>query len=422
MWVLVVGALAHAPRAPAYAPLAPHVGARGALGRAAPRATDVVADAHRLDRARARVAALRREAPPGPAQHVAPPARHVDVRPAAEMWVAPASEPPRRTDQPSVEYDAEESARTFARQPLRVLRRQLQLALPLGAFALSVILDQLLRVERQNRARRAAQLLALISSCGPAVIKAGQALASRSDLLPAEYLAQLQRLQDDVPPFPNEVAFRVLEQELGVPPSELFSSISAEPVAAASLGQVYRAVRRSSAQPLAIKIQRPGSLAVALLDLHILRGCAGVLNRLIGLFERDVDVVGVIDDFGTMLLGELDYTKEAANAIRFAALYASSADKVGAPVVFPELTTRRVLVEGWVEGVRLTDREGLARLGLQPGPLVQTLVRCSLKQMLDDGFFHAGEGPRSTRVRAAVPSANARRPLRLLRSVPLPCA
>lgn len=378
MWWRLALALAYAG--------SPLVGFRAPLERrSAPRASEVAED-HRLHRARAVVEALRREGPPEQASS------ELEQRASSGQHDA-GSVRATHLDQAVVDYDPEGSARRFAKQPMRVLRRQLELALPLAAFALSVLMDVALGVERANRPARAAELLALISRCGPAVIKAGQALASRSDLLPAEYLAELQRLQDDVPPFPSDVAFEVLRQELGVPPSELFASISAEPIAAASLGQVYKAVRKSTGEPLAIKIQRPGSLEVAELDLHILRGCAQLLNALIRAFERDVDVVGVIDDFGTLLLGELDYRKEAANAQRFVALYARARDKVGAPAVFPELTTRRVLVEGWVEGVRLTDRAALAAHGLSSQQLVQSLVRCSLRQMLEDGFFHAGALP-----------------------------
>jgi len=370
-WVAVL--LAHA-LAFARAPL--RVAPR--TSRAAPRLATTAVD--RLNVARELMEKLRANPPP-----------EVHIRPLDGRASPPFahSTPSSRAPQESRDYDPEESARIFATQPMKVLRRQLELALPFCAFVLSVAVDRVLGVEKQNRPKRAAALLAFISGCGPAVIKAGQALSTRSDLLPSEYLAELQRLQDDVPPFPSELAYEVLRSELGVEPSELFAYISEEPIAAASLGQVYKAIRRSTHEPLAVKVQRPGSLEIVALDLHILRGISGVLNTLIKAMKRDLDVVGIIDDFGQLLYAELDYTKEAAHAQRFAELYARPSDRIGAPRVFPELTTRRVLVESWVDGVRITDKKALARWGLESDELVQTLVRCSLRQMLDDGFFHA---------------------------------
>lgn len=398
---LLVHALAYA-RAPFAGVRAPLASVRAPHERhAGLRAADVAA-VDRLHRARARVDALKREPP---AAGVAPQQLERSAAGAGDSGGEDVLSPAfaRRAPEASIGYDPEASARRFSREGARVLRRQLELALPLAAFALSVLADRMMGVEKQNRRQRAASLLALLSRCGPAVIKAGQALASRSDLLPAEYLSELQRLQDDVPPFPTAEAFKVLHDELGVPPTELFAYISDEPIAAASLGQVYKAIRRATYEPLAVKVQRPGSLELALLDLHILRGCAGVFNALIRAFNRDVDVVAIIDDFGTLLLGELDYTQEAANAIRFARLYARPAERVGAPRVFLELTTRRVLVESWVDGVRLNDHAALARWGLEPDSLVQSLVRCSLRQMLDDGFFHAGP-TRASAARSRAPS------------------
>lgn len=351
--------------------------------RAEPRASDAqaAAAARRLTLARERIDRIRAlppepKPPPRDAAQKMPPFAHVTPYSLAEK-LAP------------VRYDPVASATRFAAQPARVLRRQLELAVPLGALVLQISVDRTLGVEVENRPRRAAALQQLLSGLGPAIIKAGQALSSRTDLLPAEYLVELQKLQDAVPPFPTSAAFAVLREELGVDPKKLFAYISDEPIAAASLGQVYKAIRRGSHEPLAIKVQRPGSLEIADLDLHILRTTAGWCNWALRVMRRDVDAVGIVDDFGALLFAELDYTVEARNAMRFHQLYVRPDNKVGAPRVFEELTTTRVLVESWVEGVRITDTRALVAWGLEPDALVETLVLCSLSQMLDDGFFHA---------------------------------
>jgi predicted unusual protein kinase regulating ubiquinone biosynthesis (AarF/ABC1/UbiB family) len=107
---------------------------------------------------------------------------------------------------------------------------------------------------RQNRRKRAKELLNIISGLGPAVIKAGQALSSRPDLLPTDYLEELQKLQDRLPPFQNELAFKVVEQELGVPFDQVFELEEEDPIAAASIGQVYKARLRSTGEVVAVKV------------------------------------------------------------------------------------------------------------------------------------------------------------------------
>jgi aarF domain-containing kinase len=133
-----------------------------------------------------------------------------------------------------------------------------------------VLFDNFTGVEKQNRRNRAKQLNNIIAGLGPAIIKAGQALSSRPDLLPSEYLDELQKLQDDVPTFSNDVAFRIVEEELKRPFGEVFELVEPEPVAAASIGQVYKA-KLKNGQTVAIKIQRPNTEDIVALDLYVLR-------------------------------------------------------------------------------------------------------------------------------------------------------
>ena len=339
---------------------------------------------------------------------------------------------------PRVPYDPELASARFASQPMAVGLRQMRLLGPLLSFLTKVVVEVRQGTEAANREARAKELTELISSLGPAIIKAGQALSSRSDLLPAAYLRELARLQDRVPPFGNAEACNRIEDELGKPLGLLFRHFGDEPVAAASLGQVYRA-ETMDGRRVAVKVQRPGCEATIALDLYILRSysqtvhvtaaasrsathtsgapvpsllpcppCSpcpalahpprGVmvdrmprvpqLTSLFNLLGRDLDLVSVIDDFGNLLYAEMDYVLEADNARRFTQLY-GSLPNVSAPTVHADLSTSSVLTMEWIDGVRLTDRDGLARLGLCPAALVDTLVQCSMRQMLGNGFFHA---------------------------------
>ncbi|GAX28070.1 aarF domain-containing kinase [Fistulifera solaris] len=290
--------------------------------------------------------------------------------------------------EPVKRYDPILAQQQLFRQPTKWLVRNVQIAWPLGWWAVGVITDYVFQ-EKNNRRKRAEQLRQAISSLGPAIIKAGQALSSRPDLLPAEYLEELQKLQDDVPRFPNEVAFRVACEELGIDDFEsVFLLEQEEPVAAASIGQVYKARLQANGDVVALKIQRPNCEQVIALDLYILRWWSGVYNRIFQILQRDIDLQAVMDDFGELIYREIDYIAEMSNAQRFQELYAGVRD-VFVPRVYSELTTSKVLTMEWVDGFRLTDQDSLQKYGLDKSALVDTLVQCTLKQILENGLFHA---------------------------------
>ena len=290
--------------------------------------------------------------------------------------------------EPLVKYDPIKAEKTLFRQPTKWLIRNVQIAGPLGLWAAGVVTDYLFSRSQNNKRQRAVQLLQAISGLGPAIIKAGQALASRPDLLPFEYLEELQKLQDDVPRFSNEIAFATVEQELGVNFFDIFELVQEEPIAAASIGQVYQARLKANGDLVALKIQRPKCEEIICLDLYVLRWWSGVYSGIFRLLNRDINVQSIIDDFGELIYREIDYIAEAANAQRFNELYAGVTD-VFVPKVYSDLTTRKVLVMEWVDGVRLTDSVTLARYGVEPKKMVETLVQCSLRQILENGFFHA---------------------------------
>lgn len=228
---------------------------------------------------------------------------------------------------------------------------------------------------------RAAELRNILVELGPAYIKIAQAISSRPDLIPPSYLDELSLLQDRISPFFTEVAINTVEQELGLPIEELFSEISPEPVAAASLGQVYQARLRRTGQLVAVKVQRPGVQAAISLDILILRFLAGLLRRI---RKLNTDLQAVVDEWASSLFREMDYRTEANNGIRFRQLYGGIPD-VLVPEMYLDYTTRRVLVMEWVEGQKLSEVNDLY--------LVEVGTYCSFNQLLECGFYHADPHP-----------------------------
>ena len=295
-----------------------------------------------------------------------------------------------RVAKPDIVYDPVLIENELWIQPWVWLVRNVQFLVPFGVLTVEVLSDIFRgpEVEARNRRKRATALRDILSAQSPALIKAGQALASRSDLLPGEYLEELQKLQDRCPAFPTEDAFSEFENELGRQFGEVFELIEPEPIAAASIGQVYKARLRSNGALVAVKIQRPNCLSSISIDLYIMRWYSTLLQRLLNVLNREIDLVSIIDDFGELIYREIDYRAEAVNAQRFAELYSSIPD-VLVPKVYTQFSSRKVLTMEWVDGVRLTDADKLAAMGLDSSKLIDTLVQCSLRQLLENGFFHA---------------------------------
>ncbi|MBF2099069.1 MAG: AarF/ABC1/UbiB kinase family protein [Gloeomargaritaceae cyanobacterium C42_A2020_066] len=269
-----------------------------------------------------------------------------------------------------------------------LIGRFLQIALPLVAFYLGLVIDRLTRRDRQ--AQRAQAFRKLLTGLGPAAIKVGQALSTRPDLVPPAYLEELAQLQDQLPPFPNPVAYQFIEEELGLPPEKVFAELSPQPIAAASLGQVYRG-RLHSGEAVAVKVQRPGLIEQISLDLCIIRRLVAWGKRLMGKRIRS-NLVAILDEFGYRLFEEMDYRQEGRNAEQFAALY-GHLPQVYVPRIYWAYTRRRVLTMEWIQGVKLTDLDRMAAFGLNGRDMVAVGVQCSLRQLLEHGFFHADPHP-----------------------------
>ena len=226
------------------------------------------------------------------------------------------------------------------------------------------------------------------------ILKGCQFMGTRADILPREYVEVLSRLQDRVPPRPWPVVRRAVEGELGCGIAELFASFSERPVAAASLAQVHEA-RLRGGERVAVKVQYPEVEALVRSDLASLR----FLFRTVGLWERGVDLMPIVDELATYVPRELDFLSEGRNA-EILAGHLAGRDDVVVPRIHWAYTTRRLLVMEFMEGVKITDLEGLERVGIDKGRVAQTLVDLYCEQVLRHGFFHADPHPGNVRVQA----------------------
>lgn len=267
--------------------------------------------------------------------------------------------------------------------------RALAILWPIAMFLGGLWWDKTRKKVKPNQSRRAQQLRQLLTTLGPAYIKIGQALSTRPDLVPPVYLEELTKLQDKIPPFPNEVAYQFIEEGLGDSPQYLYAEISPEPIAAASLGQVYKG-KLPTGETVAIKVQRPGLVDSIALDIYLLRGlCAWAQNSFKAIRS---DLVSIVDEFATRIFEEMDYENEGRNAEKFASLY-HKFEEIYIPKIYWQYTSRRVLTMEWIEGIKLTDLPAIAANGIDATYLVEVGVQCSLHQLLEHGFFHADPHP-----------------------------
>ncbi|PPR86409.1 hypothetical protein GOBAR_AA34282 [Gossypium barbadense] len=241
-------------------------------------------------------------------------------------------------------------------------------------------------------------------------LELGQALSTRADILPPVYCQELAKLQDQIPPFPTRIAKKSIETELGIPISEIFSDISPEPIAAASLGQVYKACLHSG-ELVAVKVQRPGMSLMLTLDALLFHMIGGQIKRFA---KARKDLLVAVNEMVRHMFDEIDYVLEARNAERFASLYSGwpgdghtsnhnakgvntiknkNAKGIKVPKIYWNLTRKTVLTMEWVDGIKLTDEAALKKAYLNRRELIDQGVYCSLRQMLEVGFFHADPHP-----------------------------
>ncbi|KAG8656788.1 uncharacterized protein sll0005 isoform X3 [Manihot esculenta] len=256
----------------------------------------------------------------------------------------------------------------------------------------------------QDIKKRAVKFRETLIHLGPFYIKLGQALSTRPDILPTIYCQELAKLQDQIPPFPTRVAIKSIESQLGLPISQIFSDISPEPIAAASLGQVYKA-HLPSGELVAVKVLRPGMSLMLTLDALLFHMIGGQLKRFA---KARKDLLVAVNEMVRHMFDEIDYVLEGKNAERFASLYGfnpcndlkggntmhqKEENCVKVPKIYWDLTCKGVLTMEWVDGIKLTDEAKLEKACLNRRKLIDQGLYCSLRQLLEVGFFHADPHP-----------------------------
>ncbi|MFN2513376.1 MAG: ABC1 kinase family protein [Pyrinomonadaceae bacterium] len=226
---------------------------------------------------------------------------------------------------------------------------------------------------------------------GPTFIKIGQALGTRGDLLPLSYIKQLSILQDQVPAFPTGEAYARIEAALGRTVHEAYAEIDAEPIAAASLGQVYRA-RLQDGREVAVKVQRPNLKETISFDIAILYRLVKLTNRFFPRANENADWEGMLREFHRTIFEEMDYVREGRNADRFRYNFRDWR-AVRVPAIYWSHSASHVLTMDFIRGTKVVDLEALRARGISPVKVNRLMVRAYLKQLLEDGFFHADPHP-----------------------------
>lgn len=232
---------------------------------------------------------------------------------------------------------------------------------------------------------------------GVLLIKLGQFLSARADLLPEQALAVLASLQDEVPPESFDHVVSVIESELGRPVEHVFSMLEQKATAAASLGQVHKAVLLANGRQVAVKVQRPHLDQLVRMDLSTLKFVIQIINRLVDTSEF-IDLMGVYREFKRTVYEEIDYLAEAGNARRFREMFADD-PSIFIPRVYDEYTSRRVLVLEWVEGIKINDYAALEAAGVDRLEVANRTVEAYFHQFFQAGFFHADPHPGNIFVR-----------------------
>ena len=289
-----------------------------------------------------------------------------------------------------VRYDRQAIARYCRSRPWLVLWRAVRIAWLFGNFLFHLLIDNWTNRIEENQPKRATEIRRILTLLGPTFIKVGQALSTRPDLIRKDYLNELIKLQDQLPPFDNKTALNIIETQLGCKVSQIYREISPHPVAAASLGQVYRGVLHTG-EEVAVKVQRPNLRPIISLDLYLMRWGADWLSPWLPL-NLGHDLTLIVDEFGCKIFEEIDYLNEAKNAEQFAANFDGDPE-VKVPAIYWQYTNTCVLTLEWINGYKLNDLAKIKAAGLDADSLIRIGVTSGLRQLLEHGFFHADPHP-----------------------------
>lgn len=244
--------------------------------------------------------------------------------------------------------------------------------------------DSVVRMSSAQRVRR------VLEELGPTFIKFGQIISTRSDLIPLEYARELQKLQDAVPAFDYAAVEEIVIRELGAAPEEIFERFDPEPLAAASIGQVHRAVLKGGDE-VVVKMQRPGIEKVLETDLEIMLHLATLIETHIQEAEIAKPTT-LVDVFAANLEKEIDYLLEIGNIERFARNFAGESS-LYIPAVYRDFSTRRIMTMEFVDGVKASDLAAIEEQGSDPCVIASRGMDLILKQIFEHGFFHADPHP-----------------------------
>ncbi|AMW29104.1 ABC1 kinase family protein [Arthrospira platensis] len=271
------------------------------------------------------------------------------------------------------------------------LTRQIDVFSAAGTFLFYLWWDRLWGNNASaTKQKRAKWLIKTMLDLGPTFIKIGQALSTRADILPLEYVAELEKLQDQVPPFSADRAVAIIESELGNSLFSLYREFNERPLAAASLGQVHRAKLHTGEQVI-VKVQRPGLKELFDLDMQAVRRVMRFCQRSFA-WARLYDLDAIYNEFFMILYQEIDYIKEGKNADRFRDNFENYSGII-VPKVYWEYTTHKVLTLEYLPGIKVDDRKTLQTCGVDIKRVNQLGICCYLKQILQDGFFQADPHP-----------------------------
>jgi ubiquinone biosynthesis protein len=235
-----------------------------------------------------------------------------------------------------------------------------------------------------------AKVRTMLQELGPTYVKLGQIVASRGDALPPEWAIELSKLQSEVRPVAYKAARQVVVDDLGKPPDELFATFDENPIAAASTAQIHRATLPDGTI-VAVKIQRPFIVALTKADLGVIQEIARFGSSRLEI-ARKLDLEGIVREFASGVIAELDYGNEAYNARRLSSVLTKFPD-VHIPATFPEFSSTRVLTQEFVSGIKISNTTALAEAGVDLQRIGDLFVRSLIRQILIEGFFHGDPHP-----------------------------